>query len=152
MQWHGFILNPIQSNLGDYMAIKRSAADKWFSDAIRHAAGYQCEHCQKSFPTLVQGFEACHIYSRRNRNTRWCVENCVALCGGCHRLMTENPIMFSDFLLSEYGSGRLEILREKHNQPKLVTNKIIEAQISKHYREEFRRMTSFGTTDLVSWH
>ena len=66
--------------------------------------------------------------------------------------MTENPITFSTWLRNEYGDGRLQILLEKYNQPKLITNKIIEAEISKHYREEFRRMTSAGTTDLVSWH
>ena len=152
MQWHGFILNPIQSNLGGYMAIKRSAADKWFSDCIRHSANYQCEHCFKKFTGLVQGFECCHIYSRRNRNTRWCKENVVALCGGCHRSMTENPITFAAWLRSEYGDGRLQILLDKYNQPKLITTKKTEAAVSLHYREEFRRMTSAGTTDLVSWH
>ena len=109
--------------------IKRDSADKWFSDCIRHAAGYQCEHCHKGFGGLVQGLEACHIYGRANKSTRWCAENCVSMCSGCHRSF---------------------ILREK-KRAIFKTTKPIRLEIAKHYRQEFRRMVLENSTDLVSY-
>jgi hypothetical protein len=132
------------------MAIKRDQADKWFSDCIRHRADYQCEHCHKGFTGLVQGFECCHIYGRANKSTRWSADNAVALCGGCHRAFTEHPIAFHDWLLVHHGGGHMDLLREKRNSI-LKTNKILRKEISKHYRDEFRRMGENGTTDLVSY-
>ena len=132
------------------MAIKRDAADKWFSDCIRHAAGYQCQACHKGFTGLVQGYEACHVWGRANKSTRWCTDNCVALCGGCHRKYTEHPLAFHAFLVELWGEGHLELLNEKRNQI-LKTNKQTRKEIAKHYREEFRRMEKTGLTDLVSW-
>ena len=130
--------------------IKRDSADKWFSDCIRHAAGYQCEHCHKGFEGLVQGLEACHIYGRANKSTRWCVENCVSMCSGCHRSFTEHPIAFNDWLLAKFGEGRLDILREK-KRAIFKTTKPIRLEIAKHYRQEFRKMVRENSTDLVSY-
>ena len=130
--------------------IKREACDAWFSDCIRHAAGYRCEHCGKPFPGLVQGFECAHIYGRRNKSTRWCVGNAVALCSHCHREFTEHPLDFQHWLQTHLGQGHMDILREKKNQTFKATASI-KREISKHYREEFRRMESENTTDLVSY-
>jgi hypothetical protein len=132
------------------MAIKRDQADKWFSDCIRHRAGYQCESCHKGFAGLVQGFECCHIYGRANKSTRWATGNAVALCGGCHRRYTEHPLEFNDFLEGYLGSGHLDLLRERKNQI-FKTNKVIRKEISAHYRAEFRRMVASGDTDLVDY-
>ena len=131
--------------------IKRDSADKWFSDCIRHASKYQCEHCHRGFDGLVQGLECCHIVGRANKSTRWSVENCCSLCSGCHRKFTENPLDFNDWLLSEYGEGRLEILKEK-KRAIFKTTRPIRLEIAKHYREEFRRMLRENSTDLISYH
>lgn len=132
------------------MGIKRDSADKHFSDCIRHRAGYQCEHCGKGFSGLVQGFECCHIFGRANKSTRWDTDNAVALCSACHRRFTEHPLDFHHWLSVYLGEAHLEILREKKNVI-FKTTKAIRAEISKHYREEFRRMEAEGTTDLVSY-
>ena len=57
--------------------IKRDSADKWFSDCIRHAAGYQCEHCHKGFGGLVQGLEIAKHYRQEFR--RMVLENSTDL-------------------------------------------------------------------------
>ena len=132
------------------MAIKREACDKWFSDCIRHKSNYQCEHCGKGFEGLMQGFECCHIYGRANKSTRWSADNAVALCGGCHRHFTEHPLAFIDWLTETLGEGHMDILREKKNTI-LKTNQLLRAEVAKHYREEFRRMESTNSFDLVSW-
>lgn len=131
-------------------AIKRDQADKWFSDCVRWRDGYSCRHCHKHFMGLVQGFECCHIYGRANKSTRWCADNAVALCGGCHRHFTENPLEFHAWLLKELGEGFLELLREKRNTI-LKTNKQLRKEISTHYREEYRRMVETDSVDLVSY-
>ena len=130
--------------------IKRDSSDKWFSDCVRHAAGYECQHCHKQFSGLVQGYESCHIYGRSNKSTRWSTDNAVALCGGCHRHFTENPVCFTTFCTTLLGGGHMELLREKKNGI-LKTNRALRLEIAKHYREEFRRMTEHGSTDLVSY-
>ena len=43
------------------MAIRRDAADKWFSDVVRKKAGYVCEHCHK----VGARMECAHIYGRQ---------------------------------------------------------------------------------------
>ena len=130
--------------------IKRDASDKWFSDCIRHRANYRCEHCNKQFPGLVQGFECCHIWGRANKSTRWDAGNAVALCGGCHRHFTEHPLAYHGWLVKHLGEGNLALLAERRNMI-LKTNKMLRKEIAAHYRAEFRRMVSEGTFDLVSF-
>ena len=132
------------------MAIKRDAADSWFSDCIRFRAEFQCQRCHRGFPGLVKGFECCHIYGRANKSTRWDAGNAIAMCSGCHRRMTEHPLEFHDLLTKILGVGHLELLRERRNKI-LKTNKQLRMDIARHYREEFRRMERECSTDLVSY-
>lgn len=130
--------------------IKVYAADDWFSKAIRHRAGYKCEHCLRGFEGLVQGFECAHIWGRANRSTRWDIGNAVALCSHCHRFFTENPMAFHAWLSKHLGEGHLELLNERRRAI-LKTNTKVRAEIAKHYRDEYRRMTREGTIDLVGF-
>jgi len=130
--------------------IKRDSSDKWFSDCIRHRAGYMCEHCGKGFTGLEQGFECCHIWGRANKSTRWCADNCVAMCSGCHRTFTEHPLAFHAWLLEYLGQGHLDLLAEKKRQI-FKTTHAVRMEIAAHYRVEFRRMVDMNTTDLISY-
>ena len=130
--------------------IRRDAADKWFSDCIRHRAQYRCECCGRSFEGLVQGYENAHIFGRANKSTRWCADNAVALCSACHRRFTEHPLEFHDFLMRHLGAGHLDMLREKKNQI-FKTTAAIRKEIAKHYRDEFRRMTTELDHSLISY-
>ena len=49
------------------MAIKRDAADKWFSDVVRQKAGFVCQNCKKSDARM----ECAHIYGRAAKSVRW---------------------------------------------------------------------------------
>jgi hypothetical protein len=57
------------------MAIKRDAADKWFSNVVRKKAGYVCEHCHK----VDARMECAHIYGRAAKSVRWSLDNAVCL-------------------------------------------------------------------------
>ena len=117
------------------MAIKRDAADKWFSDVVRSKANYTCEHCRKTDSRM----ECAHIYGRRLKSVRWSLDNAVCLCHWCHRNFTENPVQFSDWLNQYFGEGHMDILREKKNGI-LKANDQVKKEIAKHYREEYKKM------------
>jgi hypothetical protein len=91
--------------------MKRDAADKWFSDVVRAKAAYTCENCHQK-----GRMECCHIFGRAAKS-----------------------LEFTNWLETYLGKGHLEILREKWNV-KMQTNKALRLEISKHYREEFKKM------------
>ena len=92
------------------MAIKRDAADKWFSDVVRLKSESTCEHCGKF------GRQECaHIYGRAAKSVRWSLDNAVCLCHYCHRTFTANPLDFSRWCMEHLGPGHMELLREKWN-------------------------------------
>lgn len=128
------------------MAIKRDAADKWFSDVVRKKAGHVCESCGK-----VEGrMECAHIYGRSAKSVRWSLDNAVCLCHYCHMQFTANPLEFTAWLEGELGQGHMEMLREKW-QVLMKTNKELRKEIAKHYREEFKKMDQDENYEPVSY-
>lgn len=128
------------------MAIKRDAADKWFSDVVRKKAGHVCESCGK-----VEGrMECAHIYGRSAKSVRWSLDNAVCLCHYCHMRFTANPIEFTAWLERELGQGHMDMLREKW-QVLMKTNKELRKEIAKHYREEFKKMDQDENYEPVSY-
>lgn len=65
-----------------------------------------CRWCGKR-PTR----QAHHIFGRRARNTRWCLENGVGICFGCHLKGHENPLDFHDHIRAQMGADRYDLLR-----------------------------------------
>lgn len=127
-------------------AIKRTAADDWFSQAIRLRANHQCEHCGKTYGKM----ECAHIVGRREKILRWCADNAICLCHTCHRTFTENPLDFTAWLSGHIGEAILEILQEKRRGI-LKDNKATRAEVAAHYRAEVRRMESTDCRQLVSF-
>lgn len=76
--------------------------DKLWSKGVVARANGKCEWCG-----LPKRLEAAHIFSRRNRSTRWLPLNGLALCGYCHRLgrmsAHQAPLDFSKFVLDKLG-------------------------------------------------
>jgi hypothetical protein len=128
------------------MSIKRDAADKWFSDVVRKKASHVCEHCCK-----VDGrMECAHIFGRAAKSVRWSLDNAICLCHYCHRKFTENPTEFTSWLESKLGKGHMDMLREKW-QVLMPTNKKLRSEISKHYREELKKMDADEKYDPISY-
>lgn len=126
------------------MAVKRDQADIWFSKAVRARDG-KCVYCGKA-----ETLEAAHIYGRRLKSVRWSMDNCIALCHYHHRYFTEQPIEFRDWLVSVYGEGHMEMLKEKARQIFKSTH-AIRKEIAKHYREQYQRKESNPDHELVSY-
>lgn len=126
------------------MSIRRDQADIWFSKVVR-ARDQWCMSCGKT-----ESLQAMHIVGRRNKAVRWSLDNAVTGCAGCHRYYTENPLAFHDWLRTLLGDGHLEILREKAREI-MKTNKQVRAEISKHYREEFKKIERNEDYAVISY-
>ena len=126
--------------------IKITAADRWFSLAIREAANWTCQSSGMVDPDAqAQGssrrLECCHFFGRRSRATRWNVDNCVCLSHSEHRRFTENPALFTIWYRDYLGAGRYEMLLERASDIRIKYSKNeIAKSIPEHYREEYRRL------------
>ena len=123
------------------MAIKRTAADKWFSDCIREAVDWRCERCHKYFPEGIarKGLDCSHYYGRSKKSTRWCPDNCDALCMGCHRHLAGSRDEYERFKRDKLGEDAYNELVARANSIRHTS--IFELkEISAHYRAQFRYM------------
>ena len=89
--------------------------DKAWSLLVKLRAGMKCEvpRC-KHKPTL----NSHHVFSRKNRSTRWYVENGICLCVGHHNFSSKfsahgNPIAFTYWLEEYKGSDWIDALSVK---------------------------------------
>jgi len=126
------------------MAVKRDAADIWFSKAVRARDG-ACLHTGRT-----DALECAHIYGRRAKILRWSMDNAVTLTHSSHRYFTENPVAFHDWLVMTLGEGHMEILREKA-QGHMKTTAAIRKEIAKHYREEYRKRELDIEYEIISY-
>lgn len=126
--------------------MKISAADTWFSKAVKLRDNNTCQKCgiQK------ERMECSHVHSRRHRTIRWDLMNAKTLCHGCHRWWHENPTESGKWFEETYGITHVEILLEKKNAYFKVP-KSEEKEISKHYREECKKKESDPTYEIVSY-
>jgi len=125
--------------------MKRSPADKAFSEVIREIHEYTCERCGK-----VGRMECSHIHSRRHRTIRWCLLNANCLCGGCHRWWHENPTESGKWFERTFGEYRVDVLLEK-KENKVKVTKMEEKEIAKYYRKELNKMVSDRNYKPVSY-
>ena len=126
------------------MGVKREACDVWFSKCVRHRDQHRCQYC------FNEGTDCAHIFGRAKKSVRWSMDNAVTLCRYHHRWFGENPVAFTDWLTKIYGSGHMDLLREKANAT-LKTNKILRKEISDHYRTELRKAEADPSYEIVSY-
>ena len=126
--------------------IKVTAADRWFSLAIREAANWTCASSGMVDPEAQakgssKRLECCHFFGRRNKGTRWHVDNVVCLSHSEHRRFTENPADFTLWYQDYLGAGRYEMLLAKARDIRIKYSTQEQAKdIPKHYRDEDRRL------------
>lgn len=92
--------------------LKIGPVDRDFSLLVRSLAGWKCEVCGKDMSRNRQHLHCAHYFGRRNRATRWLLENCVAACYTCHRKFHESPHEHYDFMFRRLGAeGYAELLK-----------------------------------------
>jgi len=140
-------------------AIKRTPADKAFSDCIRSAAEWTCERCETYYPEgRRMGLHCSHYHGRGKWGVRFNVNNAEALCYGCHQYLGAHPNLHTDHKLESIGQGAIDILQEKANDTSLGRAARRDAKdIAKHYRTEFKRIHQLrldgtvGKLTIESW-
>lgn len=97
--------------------IKRTKADKLFSEYLRTRASGICEYCKRKKKRL----EVSHFFGRKNKNVRFDIENVVPLCNHCHRYLGSNPYDHYEFILKRIGVERFKklVVRAKIYQIKI---------------------------------
>lgn len=109
--------NPPIPKKGKTRKIKLSKVDKLMSDWIRERDGWQCQRCAANFIPPTSGLHHAHFIGRGHKSTRWCPENGVALCYGCHSHFDgAGREEFREFMLSRLGKKKFEELLEKGRQ------------------------------------
>lgn len=134
-------------------AIKRTAADDWFSKCIRLAQDYRCERCGRQGGPTIDDFQMhlCHIKGREVKVTRFAASNALCMCPDCHRATDEmGKRAFKQWVAQKYGQARIDRI-EITARGILKPTKQNLKMISDHYRAEFRRMTKTGARDLQTW-
>lgn len=95
----------------------RDTADRLWRDVVRARDG-ACRNCgtagQPNHRGLrVKGLEAAHIIRRGYGHTRTDERNGLALCPTCHRMFTEDPGLWEEWVLAVIGGDLLRELTTK---------------------------------------
>lgn len=116
--------------------IKRTLADKYFSDYVREKANWCCERCKADHHTERQTLHLSHFWGRKNKSVRFDEENAAALCFSCHRRFTENPPEHAQFFLKKLGLKRYDALCARARIPQRVD----ETAIALGYKMEIKKL------------
>lgn len=92
--------------------IEKNLMDEW-SKKVKELAGYKCEYCGKTIH-----LNSHHIFSRRNKATRYDVNNGICLDAGRHTLSSVfsahlTPVEFVEWVKEYRGIEWYEELRRK---------------------------------------
>lgn len=98
----------------------KQTADLLWRDVVRGRDGH-CRNCghpgrPNARGLRVKGLEAAHIIRRGYGHTRCDERNGVALCPGCHRMFTEHPDVWEEWVPVKIGADLLAELWVKAKQ------------------------------------
>lgn len=121
------------------MPLKIFECDRQFSKCIREASDWTCERCGSKHEENSMGLHNAHFMSRGNWGTRFDPDNVAALCYGCHSYLDREPYQKTAWFEERLGIGLAGIIQEKARRPAYGIKKL-KKEISKHYREEHKRL------------
>ena len=119
--------------------IKRTTADKHFSDAVRESFDFTCRSCGINGRHQPGMMDCSHVFSRKHRNTRWHPLNALCLCRSCHQKMSDRPPVHAELVRKVWGEEKYYWLIREHNKVAKIP-KAQEKDIAKHYKAEKERV------------
>jgi len=124
------------------MKIKLRTVDRHFSNCIRERVDWTCERCGSYKPEgRRQGLHCSHFHGRGAWSTRLDPSNCEALCYGCHSHLEQHPYKHTERQREIMGEVGFYLLLERSIDTQFGRSiKKAEAEASKHFREEYKRM------------
>jgi len=113
--------------------LKRTRADKLFSDYIRLRDNYTCQKCHVRIPPPTKDIHCAHFHSRSKKSVRFDPENCLSLCTKCHFYFDGNSWLridshraeFEEFMKKRLGEEKLNLLLFRANRPEKVDEELI---------------------------
>lgn len=88
--------------------------DKIVSDMVRERDNWTCQRCHTRYTEGVGALHCSHYFSRRYMGTRWDMNNLMAMCYGCHRLIeSDKQGWYAEHMKKELGDEVFEMLRIK---------------------------------------
>ena len=110
------------------MKLKRTKADKLFSDFIRLRDNYQCQKCHIRIPPPTKD-----IHSRCKKSVRFDPENAIAACRRCHLYfdgysswgIERHRKEFEELMLVRLGQEKYDLLAFRANKPEKVDETLI---------------------------
>ena len=147
--------------------VSLNAVDLSFRLAVRESYDYicqfpecpDCQNVQMRPETMCQvagGLEVAHGHGRRKSGGRWHPDNCILLCHDRHRYLDLHEAEKWDFWRRHLGDGAYEMLMERMRGQYRYRD-YHRAEISKHYRDEERRVKqerldgAEGVIEIVSY-
>jgi hypothetical protein len=73
----------------------------------------------------TQSLHCSHFVGRAGKSTRWDEDNAAALCYGCHRYFTANPVEHRDFFFKRLGENRYNDLVVRSHIPMKADEKLM---------------------------
>lgn len=115
------------------MKLRRTKADKLFSNYIRLRDGYKCQRCHIQIPPPTKDIQCAHFHSRSKRSVRFDPENSVTTCQRCHLYfdgysswgMPSHRKEFEEFMLKRLGQEKYDLLLMRANTPQKVDEQMI---------------------------
>ena len=126
--------------------IKRTAADKWFSDYIRIRDKWTCQRCYRKFrQEELQGLDCGHLHTRGHNMTRFNPDNCLSFCYGCHSYLDANPKLKDELFLKHIGSKKFNELERLSKVPYTgikKDQKVLSAKFRALFRDLLKKRSS----------
>lgn len=101
------------------LKMKLDQADIYFSKYVRLLQG-ECQRCHSKVKLNKKGdpvsHQLSHFQSRRKEATRFDLDNCDAMCGGCHLYFTANPYEHVQWQIKTKGEQRVNEIIFRSNQ------------------------------------
>ena len=123
--------------------MKLTPADIWFSKCVRERAEWTCELCNVMYrlPSII--LQCSHFKKRDFWAVRTDPENAIALCSVCHKFVERKKKPHRELHVKIFGedvTARVEASADDLMLAKAMKQTEGKGKISKHYRDEFRRM------------
>lgn len=127
------------------MKLKRTQADKWFSDCVRERANWACENCGKDHANDKQNLHCSHFVSRSHLATRYHPKNAMAHCITCHEYLGGgrwgggNVAEFANHFDSIFSAKTRDMIRIL-SKDQFRKHKLYIKELSKFYRDQHKLM------------
>ena len=118
--------------------MKINPLDKLTSEVVRLRAVQRVGGCERCLTGHTwKQLQCSHFHGRAKRSVRYDLDNCIGICGGCHRYLTAHPIEHVEFFKEHLGEEAFDML---HKRSQILRPRPDENAITLYLNEQLRIM------------